>query len=559
MKLNNNKSLQSQLSQKSFGSLFYFILPISLWSSKANLNTNLLIGFTLLLALLIGARIILSSTWGQSKFKSEKKWITTFISLVWMTAALLGFLEPLLLKAFGLYSFPALFGFLFLAFVSAAALTVLSHHFTLATGYLLLMILPQTIFLAFFEPSEGAKIFATASFLFFGFLAQQARYLSRFFSDYETQKQNLSSLQDQMWNFVDTLPGLVSWFDINLNYIGVNKKLAAQLGFHRQEMTGKKLGFQGQGDDAFVKMVRSFHSSSQTIDLKEISILQNQKVAHFLSILTKNGEGDNVQIGAISLDISAIKNRERELEEQTSRIQENEKLVSLGQMAGGIAHEVNNPLAIIAGKAEALFLKVQKGSIEQDQLLKGLEVIQNTSHRISKIIQSLRKLAQDSRIETVKQYRIVEVINSVFDINQNRIHSEGIEVRYNFHDKNILVECGLVEIGQVLMNLISNSIHALEKNEIKWIEISTRNYGSTVQVFFSDSGSGIPRELQAKIFAPFFTTKSPGKGTGIGLSLSKKLMQQQGGDIWYDPSKTNTCFVIELKKVADQDKKNPAA
>lgn len=559
MKLNQNKNLIHQLSQKSFGSLFYFILPVSIWSSKATLNTDFLIGFTLLLSLLVCARIVLSSPWGQSKFKSEKKWIISFIALIWITAALLGFLEPLLLKTFGLYSFPALFGFLFLAFVSAAALTVLSHKFILAVGYLLLMILPQTIFLAFFEPAEGAKIFAMASFLFLGFLAQQARYLSRFFSDYESQKQNLSSLQDQMWSFVDTLPGLVSWFDMNLNYIGVNKKLAAQLGFRRHEMTGKKLGFQGQEEDAFVKLVKNFHSGNQTIDLKEISISQNQKTVHFLSILTKNGESDNFQIGAISLDISAIKNREKELEVQTSRIQENEKLVSLGQMAGGIAHEVNNPLAIIAGKAEALYLKVQKGTIDPDQLLKGLEVIQNTSHRISKIIQSLRKLAQDSRIETVKQYRIAEVINSVLDINQNRIQSEGIEIRSNFHDKNMLVECGLVEIGQVLMNLISNSIHALEKIDSKWIEISTRSYGSTVQVFFSDSGSGIPKELQTKIFSPFFTTKSPGKGTGIGLSLSKKLMQQQGGDIWYDPNRPNTCFVIELKKAADQDKKNPAA
>lgn len=115
-------------------------------------------------------------------------------------------------------------------------------------------------------------------------------------------------------------------------------------------------------------------------------------------------------------------------------------------------------------------------------------------------------------------------------------------------DFEMEIRCGIVELGQVLMNLIVNAAQAIEPMDEKWVKISIRSDATKVYIIIVDSGNGISPEVQRKLFQPFFTTKAPGVGTGIGLSLSKELMQKQQGDLYYQSGLANTTFVLELPK-----------
>jgi len=224
------------------------------------------------------------------------------------------------------------------------------------------------------------------------------------------------------------------------------------------------------------------------------------------------------------------------------------KLASLGELAAGIGHEINNPLAIISGYAQRLC-----ADTDNDQALSPQETrtvakrIYETSLRIVKIINSLRALALKTDLRQYKTTNIHDLISNCLDLCQERFLKHGIVINIPLQNPTY-IDCVDQEIIQVIMNLLNNSFDAVRNSPEPWIEIDIEEIGDKIEMAFMDSGSRIEEEHLSKIWKPFFTTKPLSEGTGLGLSISKRIIESHGGEIYYDSESAFTKFIVRLPK-----------
>ncbi len=268
----------------------------------------------------------------------------------------------------------------------------------------------------------------------------------------------------------------------------------------------------------------------------------------------------------LATEEKTVEIRTRELSESRQQIFEQQealiaaaKMSSLGEMAAGIAHEINNPLTIIRMLTESLSTTKTDGQYETAKLDKSLPRILTTVDRIATIVLGLRTFARDGSGDKATLVSVNSVIESTLSFCKERFNQSGIQIRYkdsNSQDSSrasarlsqIQLECRSVEISQVLLNLLNNSFDAIEGLTEKWIQIEALDLGAAVEIRVVDSGHGIDKNVAAKIMQPFFTTKEVGKGTGLGLSISRGIIAKHGGTLQLQADSQNTCFVIRLPK-----------
>lgn len=236
-----------------------------------------------------------------------------------------------------------------------------------------------------------------------------------------------------------------------------------------------------------------------------------------------------------------------ELEYQRHQAIQASKLSSLGEMASGIAHEINNPLTIISALATRTKKNLKDAGIPRESSLEYQEKIIATVDRIAKIIRGLRSFSRDSNGDQIGRQKISEIIEMTLDLCQERLKDKGIAVRLD-SVINVEIDCREVQIVQVLVNLINNSLDVVNSLDEKWIHISTWEGNDNVYIRITDSGKGIDEDVVEKMMMPFFTTKEIGKGTGLGLSISKGIIEAHHGKFYYHKFENHTSFVIELKK-----------
>lgn len=244
---------------------------------------------------------------------------------------------------------------------------------------------------------------------------------------------------------------------------------------------------------------------------------------------------------AIRIDVTARKTAE-------AKMLNSAKLASLGEMAAGVAHEVNNPLAIIHGKCDQLIDRLQQGSLGNeapDRDLKDLKKIAETSQRIARIVRALLSFSRDFKVGAFAPVNVRSIIEDSLELCRERFKNHGVELRLRI-DGDFVIDCQPIQIGQVMLNLLNNAFDAVQGLDERWVEVFLARQGSAIVIAVTDSGAGIPRETAVKLMQPFFTTKEVGKGTGLGLSISKGIVEQHGGQLLYDQASKNTRFVVEL-------------
>jgi C4-dicarboxylate-specific signal transduction histidine kinase len=220
-----------------------------------------------------------------------------------------------------------------------------------------------------------------------------------------------------------------------------------------------------------------------------------------------------------------------------------ERLAAVGQLVSGVAHEINNPLQAILGFAE--LLQMQRDvpqSVKNDLVL-----IQKESARACGIIRNLAMFARQQTGEA-EPVRLADVIKSVAELRQRRLESENIELRVE-DDSRRHVLAVLAELQQVVLNFVVNAEQAivLSKRQPGRITVRTRDEGDRVVLEVEDTGPGVGPEDEAKLFQPFFTTKPPGQGTGLGLSVSYGIVDSLGGRIGYRVAPTGgAIFYFDL-------------
>lgn len=234
------------------------------------------------------------------------------------------------------------------------------------------------------------------------------------------------------------------------------------------------------------------------------------------------------------------------IKQQQIELMEGSKLRTIGEMAGGIAHEIDNPLATIYAATERLSRKAGKNDVvESEVVIKASEKILKTVKRISAVVKSLLSLSREADVD-VQFVQLREVIDLAMDLAQIELIRTRVEFTLESEDLDSVIQCYPTQVAQVLLNLTKNAIDAIEESQEKWLKLDVTNKGEFIRFKLTDSGKGIPKSVVDKILLPFFTTKEEGKGTGLGLSISRSIVAAHGGKIYVDMDSPNTCFVVEL-------------
>jgi PAS domain S-box-containing protein len=267
---------------------------------------------------------------------------------------------------------------------------------------------------------------------------------------------------------------------------------------------------------------------------------------HAFAWATKDTMGNPIRFEGIVRDVTDTKLSEIEIEAQRQKLAAAAKMSALGQMAGGLAHEIINPLAIIHGNAQVLKQQAAQNSLNFSNLIDTANTIEQTTDRISKIVKSLRTFARDVAQDPFQKMAIATIVAETAELCRARFESRKIDFRIKEIDPQLEIACRPVQISQVLLNLLNNAFDAVENLTDPWVEISAADDGSYVKIFVTDMGPGIPAGLQEKIFQPFFTTKDIGKGTGLGLSVSSGIIETHSGSLTLDTALAYTRFVARL-------------
>lgn len=224
------------------------------------------------------------------------------------------------------------------------------------------------------------------------------------------------------------------------------------------------------------------------------------------------------------------------------------KLTALGEMAGAIAHEINNPITIINGFTNQIRNEIKKDSPSQEKMLENLERISAACIRITKIVSSLRTVSRDGSHDKFEPMLITELLEETLPLCSEKFKNHGIELIIEPYPSDLAVPCQRISISQVLLNLLNNAHDAIENIEPKWIRLSVREINDSIEFSVTDSGKEIPKHVKDKLMTPFFTTKPVGKGTGLGLSIAKGLIEQHQGKLFLDMNSPHTRFVFTIPK-----------
>jgi PAS domain S-box-containing protein len=259
----------------------------------------------------------------------------------------------------------------------------------------------------------------------------------------------------------------------------------------------------------------------------------------------KNGQVIKI-LGSLE-DRSAQKRAEEIADQEKLKYLQTSKFAVIGQLAGGIAHEINNPLASISAQAQLLKSLVEEGDLNsrRSSIVEKAEKIENTTKRISKIIKGLKDFSRTSGREPLLPHPIENIINEALNLCFDKFSFFGVKLHVCM-DAKVNVPCRNVQLSQVLLNLLHNSFDAVEHLPEKWIRVKTSLEGEFVLLTITDSGSGIKPDVAQRLMTPFFTTKEVGKGTGLGLSISSGIVSDHGGQLYLNQKASNTEFIIRL-------------
>ncbi len=317
------------------------------------------------------------------------------------------------------------------------------------------------------------------------------------------------------------------------------------------------------------KMVDATTLISQGNLNQQINIKRNDEIGQL-------AKSFDMMVDSLKLSRSEIENynktleekiieRTIELEDAQAQLIQSEKLGAIGQLAAGVAHELNNPLGGILGYAQFTLEKLKKRDIESTtqkdltSYTKYLTDIEKQARRCKNIVQNLLRFSRSSKTTEFIDVSINSVIEDTCTFVEHQLHMNQMILKINLDDKLPLIQANAGQLQQVFTNLIINAMHASKPDTE--IEVKTRfspplgEFDGAIEISCIDQGSGIASSDIKKIFEPFFTTKDVGKGTGLGLSVSYGIIKEHGGEIKVDSQigkGTNFTIIIPLQKQSEQ-------
>ena len=381
------------------------------------------------------------------------------------------------------------------------------------------------------------------------------------FAEYTAEKKSeelTEALKDSLVNqesfraIFDNSPMGLARVDHRYKFKLVNSALANMLGYSVEELIGISVVDITHPDDRAVTLEqfktfptgtgllnrfrkRYFHKSGNTIWVQ------------ICSKAIKFSNEEQLSLFSVIENVTEVIEKESALANAQVQLVNTAKMTSLGEMARGMAHEINNPLSIIQGKSFQIRKMIEKGLFDPKLHTKELLVIDEAVFRIATIIQGLRVFSTDAKQDHFKVLDISKLIEDTLIICRERIKVFGIKLTVNC-PPNLKAECRRGEMSQALLNILHNASDAIEKLPVRWIDIEVTEKEDRLSITIRDSGPGIPKEVVDKLTSPFFTTKTTGKGTGLGLSITKGIIDGHQGLLKYKEIDGHTAFLVEIPK-----------
>ena len=279
------------------------------------------------------------------------------------------------------------------------------------------------------------------------------------------------------------------------------------------------------------------------------------KVSYNLSI-SRFSKSDSKSVVIQFIDVTQVKEREKYLTDKQQLIDvheereiHQEKLNSFIEMTSRIAHEINNPLAILATNTKLMKSMLEERNLYNDDFKEVIDDADETLLRIEKLVRSVEDLAYIPKNSDFKPVKIRKIIDEVVENFQEDFISKGVEFKVQTENKALdqRVEINQVLIRKLIYILTSNSLKYIEDLTEKWIEVSAELFEKRIQIQFTDSGRGIPDSLKDDIFLPFFTTDQIGDGSsGLGLTTAVKIAEAHLGSLSLDKDCSYTRFILTL-------------
>lgn len=362
--------------------------------------------------------------------------------------------------------------------------------------------------------------------------------LEKLTTEFENEKNKLSGI-------IQALPGAIFFFNhhyqVDRSFTTfLEKRFDIQKGSQLEEIIGS---------DFFYIVKQQVEKISQNLKVAFFDFLQirnDQERYYACSVSSRTRD----QYVLYIQDNTEKYLQERLIKEQEAKILQSSKLASLGEMAAGVAHEINNPLAIINVAANKLSKLLKRNDITIPGIISSVETIEATVARISKIITVMRTISRESMEFRKEAIPFIELIHDVFALCGERFKNNEVDLRLKITNSNqkSSVFCDRVQLSQVLLNLLNNAYDATEGAKERWIEVRFWEDSQNDFICIENSGEKIRKDIVPKIFNPFFTTKEVGQGTGLGLSISKSIMDRHHGSIELAPNSRNTAFILKLPK-----------
>jgi PAS domain S-box-containing protein len=300
----------------------------------------------------------------------------------------------------------------------------------------------------------------------------------------------------------------------------------------------------------------------------------------FSAFQLESNPGDSFQSYLISVnDVTLAIENQKTIEKQRAEMTNKSKLSALGELATGLAHEINNPLSQLMFETAVFQDQVKDGQVgtAPEKLNDFISKISGSVNRVSKIIKGIQLYARDGATDEFEDQSFVHLLDESLQILNHRMIELDIGIDRNLVDERLILHCKPTQVAQILVNLLGNSIDAIEAESQRrggiqlsdsgetinrpWIRIETRYAPTYVALVVANSGPGIPASVRSRLFEAFFSTKPAGAGTGLGLSISRSLARSHGGDLVLAEGVKHAEFHIRLPhwKKAQEDGGSEAA
>ncbi len=321
---------------------------------------------------------------------------------------------------------------------------------------------------------------------------------------------------------LESFPDLILVIDLNERYSFVSSRIRDLLGYKPEDLLAKKVEDLQDHSPEFVALYRDVIAGRKKFGFCEYGALHRDRSWRTMRATASPLFDAESKLNGVIVSVRDI-TVEKKLEQQ---IIQSERLAAMGQMIGGFAHELNNPLTSILGVTELL----QEGEATE-AVRKQLNMLQQQSRRAAEIVQNLMYF---SRPPAPGKSPI-----NLSELMQRTLHLQAYSLRKNNITVDFLPETSLPTLSgdphqlmQVFLNLILNAEQAMrEVRDRGTLRIRLGKVGDSVSATFQDDGPGIPVDILPNIFDPFYTTKRPGRGTGLGLSICKAILREHGGNI----------------------------